>query len=214
MSRGRFISFEGGEGCGKSTQVKLLATALGEHGIPVLTSREPGGTPLGEAVRRLLLAPNEAPLAAPTELMLFAASRAQLVADVIAPALNNGQWVVMDRFADSTTVYQACAQGLDRSLVEAVNALAVQGCRPDRTLVLDFPAAVGLERAHAQQEFAEVGGDRFEREALAFHEAVHAGYHALAQAEPERVRLIDGTGSIEDVHTACWAAIADWITPV
>lgn len=212
MSRGRFISFEGGEGGGKSTQLRLLVQALRERGLTVLATREPGGTPLGEAARAWLLAPEGPPLAPPAELLLFGAARAQLVADVLEPALGAGTWVVADRFLDSTTVYQSVARGLDRDLVSAVHTLAVGACLPDRTLVLDVPVDTGLARAHAQQEFAAAEpGDRIEREARAFHEAVRAGYHCLAQDEPARVRLIDATGPIEVVHAACWAAVSDLV---
>lgn len=211
MSRGRFITFEGGEGTGKTTQVARLAHALEARGLDVLTTREPGGTAFGEEARRWLLAPDREPLAPVTELMLFAAARAQLVAEVILPALDRGRWIIADRFLDSTTVYQAHARGLHRKQVDAVNALAVQDCLPDKTLVLDMPARLGLERAHAQQEFHVPGGDRIEREALAFHEAVRAGYHALADLEPDRVCLIDATGDPDTVHAACLAAVRDWI---
>ena len=211
MTWDRFISFEGGEGSGKSTQLRLMGDALSAQGAVVHCTREPGGTPLGEAVRRLILAPDTPPMGPAAEALLFASARAQLVTDVIAPALEAGQWVLADRFLDSTTVYQGAASDGDPAEIAAVNAMAVQGYVPRRTLVLDVPVPIGLARAHAQPEFGGAGGDRFERRGAAFHEAVRAGYHALAKEEPTRVRLIDGTQDIDNVHAACWAAIHDLV---
>lgn len=211
MSWDRFISFEGGEGSGKSTQLRLLAETLTVRGQEVICAREPGGTRLGEEVRRLLLAPDAPPVGHLAETLLFATARAQLVEEVIAPALRVGQWVLADRFLDSTVVYQGVAGSMARADIDAVNAIAVRDMLPRRTLVLDVPVAVGLSRAQAQQEFEMEGGDRIERRVIAFHENVRKGYHALARAEPERVRLIDARGSIEEVRAACWAAIQDLV---
>jgi len=207
MSRGRFITFEGGEGCGKSTQITLLVRTLEGRGVRVAQTREPGGTELGEAIRRWLLSPGGPPLSPPTEVLLFAAARAQLVAEVAEPALAAGTWVVSDRFLDSTTVYQSMARGLNRKQVDAINAMAVQQCIPDRTLVLAVPVELGLQRARAQQEFATATGDRIECETLAFHQAVYEGYHLLQQSDPKRIRLIDGTGSVDEVHARCWREV-------
>ncbi len=229
MTRGHFISFEGGEGCGKTTQGHMLKHALESHGISVLRTREPGGTVIGEIIRQWLLAPNEQGLASATELLLFAAARAELVATSIRPALERGEWVITDRFLDSTIVYQAMVRGLERKIVDAINSFAVQDCVPDLTFVLDVPIDIGLKRAESRQEFWnldvangtkdavtqlefwELGGDRFERESPAFHEAVRRGYHALTKAEPKRVRLINATGDIGDVHAACWAAVSNLV---
>lgn len=211
MSWDRFISFEGGEGSGKSTQLHLLAETLTARGQEVICTREPGGTALGEQVRRLLLAPESPPVAPLAEVLLFATARSQLVQEVISPALRLGKWVLADRYLDSTVVYQGVAGDTDRDTIDVVNNIVVRDYMPCRTLVLDVPVAVGLARAQAQPEFAATGGDRIEQRVIAYHESVRAGYHALAKAESARVRLIDGTGSLEDVRGTCWAAVRDLV---
>lgn len=200
MQRGQFISFEGSEGCGKSTQIRLLAEALERGGREVLLTREPGGTVVGEHIRNLLQhTPEAAAMVPEAELLLFAASRAQLVREVLAPALEQGHWVLADRFLDSTTVYQGLARGLDRRTVEAVNRFAVGVTRPSLTLLLDMDAAEGLARANAASR--EAGQtDRMEGAGLEFFEKVRQGYLELAASEGSRIEVIDASGSIEEVQ--------------
>lgn len=191
-----FISFEGSEGCGKSTQIRLLAEALQASGREVVTTREPGGTPIGESIRRLLqFDPEAAAMTSEAELLLFTASRAQLVREVIAPALRGGSIVIADRFLDSTTVYQGVARRLPPETVDFINRFAVGDCLPDITIVLDVDAETAARR---MQERARPSGhepDRMESEPAAFYEAVREGYLALAAREPGRVRVVDGGAS-------------------
>jgi dTMP kinase len=203
----RFVTFEGVEGCGKSSQVDLLAAALRRRGVAVVTTREPGGTPLGEALRRLLLDPAHSPIAL-AELLMLEAARAQLVATVVAPALAVGSWVLSDRFADSSLAYQGHARGLGVEVVARLNALACAGVRPHRTVVLDLPVEDALSRARGRASTTE-NNRRFEDENLAFHAAVATGYRALAASEPERVVLVDARGPAEDVHRRVIAALED-----
>jgi len=187
MKRGRFITLEGGEGAGKSTQLQTVAACLTAAGIPFLTTREPGGTPRAEAIRGLLLSPGEAePMASETELLLMFAARAQHVKQRIAPALAAGTWVLCDRFTDATRAYQGGGRGLDLSQIEALAAWVHGDCWPDLTLLLDVPAAQGLARAAKRS-----AKDRIEQETLAFFERVRAHYLAQAAAEPTRFRVID-----------------------
>lgn len=201
---GFFITFEGIEGCGKSTQLQRAAEALRTAGHRVTTSREPGGTPIGDAIRQILLAPVHRDMSPLTELLLYAASRAQHVAAVIAPALARGDVVLVDRFTDSTRAYQGAARQMAPALIAQVNTLATGGLAPHLTLLLDVPVAVG--RARLVQRAA--GHDRLEQESLAFHERVREGFLELARAEPDRLRLIDGTGAADAVHGAVMTAIS------
>ena len=205
MTRGRFITFEGIEGCGKTTQLLLLARHLRDRGVTVVTTREPGGTPLGERVRELLLDPKLTPLPL-VELFLLEAARAQLVANVIAPALGAGKFVLSDRFADSSLAYQGGARRLPRGTVERLNELACAGVVPDRTLVFDIDVELALGRA---RERPSTGPDnrRFEDEALAFHRAVSEAYRELALAEPGRVSIVDADGTPGEVHERTLAAL-------
>jgi len=201
----RFISFEGGEGCGKSTQIAALKEALEAAGHSVVQTREPGGTALGEAVRGLLQHDEAGRDMTPeAELLLFAASRAQHVRERIEPALEAGQIVLCDRFLDSTTVYQGVARAIDPLKVEAINRFAVGPCRPDLTILIDLAPEVGLERVRARS-----GGqlDRMESEALEFFEAVRQGYLKLAASEPDRFFVVDGTESIEALQSKIWEAV-------
>jgi len=204
----RFITLEGSEACGKSTQLELLADRLRGQGADVLLTREPGGTPLGEAVRHLLKhAPEGKGMSSEAELLLFAASRAQLVREVIAPALAEGVWVLSDRFLDSTTIYQGMARGLPLDQVDAVNHLAVGDCRPGLTLVLDLETEEALRRL--RRRVRPVGQeDRMETMPPAFYETVRRGYHQLAGQEPERVKLVDADGEVGDVHQRIWKEVA------
>ena len=200
MSRGRFIALEGIDGSGKSTQASLLASALRGRGMQVLLTREPGGTALGEQLRTLVL--NGDHVAPVAEAMLFAAARAQHVAQVIRPALDAGTWVVTDRFVDSSLAYQGAARGLGIAEVWGINEPAVRGCMPDLAIVVDVPAATAAER--------ETGpDDRIESEGIALQEAVAAGYRELAAREPGRVVLVSGAGSVSEVHDAVMALIAN-----
>lgn len=200
---GTFITFEGGEGSGKSTQVRLLARHIESLGHVVRTLREPGGTEVGEAVRRILLDPSSSGMDPYAELMLYEAARAQLVAEVIEPALDNGEVVICDRFFDSTTAYQGYARSLDLERVAELNRIATGGLTPDRTVLLDVEVGLGLERATCE------GADRLECEDVAFHERVRSGFLAIATAQSERVRLVDAVGSIDDVHQRVIAAVED-----
>lgn len=197
MRRGYLISFEGSEGCGKSTQIERLCQRLSACGREVVRVREPGGTPLGERIRDLLQhAPEGEGMSARSELMLFTASRAQLVDAVIRPAMAAGKVVVADRFLDSTTVYQGVARQLDTKAVAYINQFAVAGCLPDLTVYLDVKPALGLERVSARGDGTR---DRIERERAEFFDAVRAGYLALAAGEPERIAVVNASGTVDEV---------------
>ena len=192
--RGRFITFEGVEGCGKSTQMARLKEWMEEGGLPVRATREPGGTKVGEGIRELLLTPRDEGLDAATELLLYEAARAQHVSEVIRPALEAGVHVLCDRFFDSTTAYQAFGRGLDEEMVRELNRMASGGIVPDLTLLFSVAIEEGLDRARG-----ESAGDRLEGESLAFHRKVQAGFEALAKREPGRFRTLS-EGAIEQVH--------------
>jgi dTMP kinase len=184
-----FVTFEGIEGSGKSTHLRLLAAALRTAGHAVVETREPGGTGLGTWLREILLRPSPTPPAALAELLLYCADRAQHIEEVIRPALAAGQVVLCDRFSDSTIAYQGYGRGLSLETVRALDAEARGGLVPDLTFLLDCPPATGVGRARARPG----NGDRFEQEALAFHEAVRGGFHALVAAAPGRYRVLDTT---------------------
>ncbi|MGH7822154.1 MAG: dTMP kinase [Candidatus Binatia bacterium] len=192
-----FITIEGIEGGGKTTQVGLLAAALERGGFSVRVTREPGGTPLGAEIRKLLLH-SSAAVGRFAELFLILADRAEHVEATIRPALLDGRIVLCDRFSDSTIAYQAHGRELPLESVRAVEAVARQGLRPDLTFVLDCPIEVGLSRT--RQRRGDAAADRFEGEELAFHERVRAGFLALARADPERIRVLDATRSADEVH--------------
>lgn len=201
---GKFITFEGGEGAGKSTQLTRLAERLRADGAGVLSLREPGGTPFGEKMRDVLKQPGSA-IRPAAEALLFAACRAQLVADVIAPALAAGQVVLCDRFIDSTVAYQAGGRGLDRALIESANRLACGAVRPDLTILLDLDPSRGLGRASVRDQGQP---DRFEVLGAEFHRKVRAVYHALAQEEPARFFVVDAARPPEAVEEEVWHEIA------
>lgn len=207
MSRGRFVTFEGVEGTGKTTQLGLLADALTRRGLDVVETREPGGTPLGERLRGLLLDPAGDPVAL-AELLMLEAARAQLVARVVEPALAGGRWVLSDRFADSSLAYQGGARRLAPATVRRLNALACGDTVPDRTIVLALPVEEALARAR-RRPTTTAANRRFEDEAMAFHRAVARAYRDLARREPARVRLVDGSGTPAQVHERVLAALAD-----
>ncbi len=203
MRPGRFITLEGGEGAGKSTQLQTVARCLTAAGIPFLTTREPGGTPRAEAIRGLLLSPGERePMASETELLLMFAARAQHVKQRIEPALAAGTWVLCDRFTDATRAYQGGGRGLDLSQIDALAAWVHGDCWPEMTLLLDVPAVQGLARAEKRS-----AKDRIEQEALAFFERVRAHYLAQAAAEPERFRVIDAAPAEAAVTAQVTAAV-------
>lgn len=207
MAAGVFVSFEGVEGCGKSTQLSLLAQELARRGVEVVPTREPGGTPLGEALRSLLLNPAFEPDPW-AELFMLEAARAQLVTSVIRPALERGAWVLADRFADSSLAYQAAGRGLPWRQVRAVNRLATGGLAPHRTLVIELPVSQALTRARGRST-TTAENRRFEDEAEAFHRRVAAAFRRLAASEPQRVRLVDGRGSPSQVHARVLEALAE-----
>lgn len=204
MGRGLFITFEGSEGCGKSTQVQRLAARLQKNGVDFLLTREPGGTPIGEKVRDLLqFAPESSAMQPETELLLFEASRSQLVREVIKPALARGAIVISDRFYDSTTVYQGVARRLDPKVVMQLNQFAVGDCRPDVTVVLDVD--VETARARMLRRVRSVSApDRMEQEPTEFYERVCMAYRELAAQEAERVHLIDGARSPDEIEAEIW----------
>jgi dTMP kinase len=198
----RFITFEGGEGTGKSTQIRALEEHLASRSVPFVSTREPGGTPLGQVIRRAVVEAGDRPIGASVELFLYLADRAQHVQDVIRPALESSKIVLCDRYTDSTMAYQGYGRGIDLNVLRELNRIAAGGLQPDLTLLFDCPVEVGLLRASgrfAQQDGGARREDRFESEKVEFHERVRAGFLALAQAEPERFRLIDASRSIAEV---------------
>jgi dTMP kinase len=210
MGRGRLITFEGGEGCGKSTQIALLAKRLEQAGHSCRTVREPGGTPLGEKIRHLVkLDPDGHGMAPETELLLMNASRAELVRRILLPELAAGRMLLCDRFYDSTIAYQAFGRELPLERVRSVIEAAVGTLRPDLTLWLRVPPGEARQRVQRRND----GGDRFEAEQAAFFARVEEGYQAIAAAEPHRVRAVDGTGSPELVHERIWSCVAPLLTP-
>jgi len=205
---GKFITFEGPEGSGKSTQIRPLADKLEARGIDVVCFREPGGTATGEAIRNILQhdAAGE-PLGERAELLLFTASRAQLMDQQILPALERGAWVLCDRFIDSTLAYQGFARGMDIATLEAINAFAINDRKPDLTLLLDLEIERGFQRL--EERYADGAGehDRFEREARDFHHRVRDGYHTLAAQEPERFRIVNADQSVDTVSASIWSEV-------
>ena len=198
-----FITFEGSEGCGKTTQVQLLANRLDILGIPFLITREPGGTAIGESIRELLqFAPQSAGMTPEAELLLFEASRAQLVREVIKPALERGECVIADRFFDSTTVYQGVARKLDRKVVRQLNAFAVGDCVPDITFLLD----VDLETAQSRMQQPR-RPDRMEQQSVEFYEQVRDGYLEFAKWQRDRVVVIKGWQSPRDIEKGIWETL-------
>jgi dTMP kinase len=207
---GKFITFEGPEGSGKSTQLKLLVEKLEAQGVKVVCTREPGGTATGEAIRNILQhdAVDE-PLNERAELLLFTASRAQLMDHVILPALGRGEWVICDRFIDSTMAYQGYARGMPLETLDLINNFAINGHKPDITLLLDLDIERGFQRLEERYADGKGSADRFEREARDFHSRVRNGYHKLARREPERFRVIDTDCPISEVADAIWNAVKE-----
>lgn len=189
-----FITFEGIEGCGKSTQAGRLADHLERSGVSLILTREPGGTPIGQDIRQILLSSENRHLPPLAELFLYEADRALHMAGVVKPALAEGKWVLCDRFFDATTAYQGYARGQDLDMTNRLNEMASLGISPDMTFLLDCPVSIGIKRALKRNAESEVmGQDRFEQERTAFHEAVRHGYLALARENPQRFIVVDAT---------------------
>ncbi|MBA7650269.1 Thymidylate kinase [subsurface metagenome] len=201
-----FITFEGGEGCGKSVQAKALYRRLSQLAIPVVLTHEPGGTPLGTKLGRWLKWTEGTDISPLTELLLFNASRAQLVTQVIQPSLESGKVVICDRYADSTTAYQSYGRGLDLEMVKAVNNAATQGLKPDLTVLLDISAEEGLARKRAEKQ------DRFEQEDIAFHQRVREGYVKLAANDPQRWLVIDASQSKRKIAEIIWQRVSQLLS--
>jgi dTMP kinase len=207
--KGLFITFEGIEGCGKSTQVKLLERRLKRLHIPLVVTREPGGTPIGKTIRKTLLDARNTAISPLAEWLLYAADRAQHVKEVIRPGLLDGKWVVCDRFMDATEAYQGRARGQDTSLIRAINEVVIQGMRPDLTFLLDLPVEIGLERALRRNSATNAGRtqDRFEREQLSFHRKVRKAYLELARREMDRFVVLDADAGEKEVEEAVFRHI-------
>jgi len=208
---GLFITFEGGEGSGKTTLLKALLTHLRSTGRDALETRDPGGTPIGKQIRALLLDRENTRMVPAAELLLYEASRAQLVHEVIRPALATGRTVLCDRFTDSTVAYQGYGRGLDLELIARLNALATDGLRPDLTFLLDLDPAVGLLRATQRVAERQEGHDRIEGEVLAFHGRVRAGYRTIAAAESERVIVLDASGGMTEIEGHIRRRVDEWL---
>jgi dTMP kinase len=198
---GIFLTFEGGEGSGKTTQLKRLLAHLRSLGLDPVETRDPGGTAIGNQIRQLVLDGRHTRMADLAELLLYEASRTQLVAEVIRPALAGGRTVVCDRFTDSTVAYQGYGRGMDLALIRQLNDLATGGLRPDLTFLLDLDPGAGLTRVSERLSHVQAGRDRLEGEALEFHQRVRAGYRALAGAEPARIVLVDAAQGIAEIET-------------
>ena len=209
--RGKFITFEGGEGTGKSTQAATLALRLESYGLAVRLTREPGGSPGAEIIRHVLLTGAAKPLGADVEAMLFAAARDDHVQCTILPALRSGKWVVCDRFADSTRVYQGILGQVDQKLINVLERVSVGELSPDLTVLLDLPVQAGLERAKLRRGNAQA--DRFEGEGAEFHERLRDAYLAVAAREPDRCVVIDASASKEVVANAIWQAVESRLQP-
>jgi dTMP kinase len=203
--RGRFISFEGGEGSGKSTQIRLLADNLAGKGVRALVTREPGGSPGAEIVRHLVLSGVGKILGASGEALLFAAARDDHVHNLIAPALKQGQWVLCDRFTDSTRVYQGKLGSADINMIRAMERVTIGELKPDLTIILDVPAEVGLARAAKRR--GQDAPDRFEAEDINFHRRLRDAYRQVALDEPERCVIIDATQDIEAIAKRVWSVV-------
>jgi len=195
MARGKFITVEGSEGVGKSTNVDFLASTIKEQGFEVICTREPGGTPIAERIRQILLEHGEEPLPDIAELLLFFASRSLHISNKIRPALAAGKWVICDRFTDASRAYQGSGRGLDMQRINLLAEWVEDDLQPDMTLLLDAPAEVGMQRAEQRGE-----SDRLESEQISFYERVRAGYLELAKAHPERYRVVDAARPLQEVQ--------------
>jgi len=199
---GLFITFEGTEGCGKTTQIRLLEDFLKLRSHDTLLTREPGGTRIGDQIRRILLSVENRTMIPIAELFLYAAARSQHVQEVIKPALKDGRIVLCDRFADATTAYQGAARKIEKEFLIQVHKIATGGLEPNLTILLDLPAEVGLKRAWERNERERISGreDRFEQEAIEFHERVREGYLEIAREDPSRVKVINALEPVDTIH--------------
>jgi len=207
-ARGLFISFEGLDGSGKTTQMRRLAKRLRARGHVVLETVEPGGTEIGGKIRQVLLDAANQELSPIAELLLYFASRAQNVDERIGPALRRGEIVLADRFTDSTLVYQGCGRGLGEETVLALDRVACRGLKPDLTLLVDIDVETSLARARARNAAQPAGETRMDEQSLEFHRKVYEAYQALAAGEPERIRRIDGRAAIEEIELAIWDVVS------
>jgi len=207
-ARGCFVTLEGGEGAGKSTQARLLGQRLGVLGIDVVVTREPGGSPGAEALREVILSGAAAPFGPAGEAILFSAARIDHIASTIAPALARGAWVICDRFADSTRAYQGAAGRLDPALIDSLERVAVGDVRPDLTIMLDLPVEKGLARA-AERRSEGVAADRFETEGVAFHQTLREAFLRIARAEPGRCAIVDADRRPDEVAQAVWRCVRE-----
>ena len=213
---GRFITFEGGEGSGKSTQARLLDDMLRARGVDCVLTREPGGSPFAEQVRSLLLDPATQHHSALSEALLFYAARADHLEKVIRPALVSGRWVISDRFSDSTRVYQVEVGGLAQDVFKALELIVVKLTYPDLTFILDVPAEVGLSRATTRRLAQAISGeqpDAYEKRDADFHERLRQGFLSVAQAEPHRCHLLDGTKTADAISAEVWAQVERRLVP-
>jgi len=209
--QGKFITFEGGEGTGKSTQAAMLALRLESYGLGVALTREPGGSPGAEIIRHVLLTGAAKPLGAEVEAMLFAAARDDHVQCTILPALRSGKWVICDRFVDSTRVYQGILGQVDEKLINGLERVSVGELSPDLTVILDVPVALGLERAKLRR--GDVQADRFEEEGIEFHEKLREAYLAIATREPDRCVVVDASAAKEVVANTIWQVVQSRLQP-
>jgi len=209
--RGRFITFEGGEGTGKSTQAAMLVNRLRAFGLGVVLTREPGGSPGAEAIRHVVLSGAAQPLGSHAEAILLAAARDDHVRQLIRPTLDAGKWVVCDRFADSTRIYQGVLGNVDPRVIRSLERIAVGDTRPDVTCILDVPPELGLARAAGRRGAKRA--DRFEAERIEFHNKLREAYRELAEREPERCVLIDAKGDAESVSNTIWAVVNRRLDP-
>jgi dTMP kinase len=205
--RGRFITFEGGEGSGKSTQIRMLAERLGDAGLRTVVTREPGGSPGAEIIRHLLLSGMGRLLGAEAESLLFAAARDDHVHAVVRPALHQGSWVLCDRFFDSTRAYQGTLGKVDPAILHAMQRVTIGDLKPDLTLILDVPVEVGMQRAAVRR--GSGAPDRFEAEEVKFHEGLREAYRQIAAAEPQRCILIDANAPVGMVAAKIWRVVRD-----
>jgi dTMP kinase len=203
-ARGKFVTFEGLDGCGKSTQLERLAAALRDHGVEVVTTREPGGTTIGESIRAVLLDSRTRGLDPNAEMALMFASRAQLIAEVIVPALDSGKWVLCDRFTDSTEAYQGGGRQLGSAIVLQLHQLLCGNLWPDLTILMDSDVSSSVKRARRRNRGASQDENRFEKESREFFERVHTAFLEIARREPQRVAMIDARPEIATVHAKIW----------